>query len=182
MANIVFLPGFSGLPPRTYNPLLHSLAQDHNVVSIKYKIFGFGDMRLTANRVEHVLEDNFSGQSVCLVGHSMGGLVARCVDPGLYDSFVTLGSPHNGVQRAFRGLYDLRTFPIRSVQQMSPDSDFVKNLPLRAEKPQLHISGEWDLIVPPGSIKLETKKAPRATHLGLLTSSYVLEEIKKFLS
>ncbi len=87
------------------------------------------DVRETAARfgsyVEKVCDETGSDQ-VYVVGHSLGGLIARyyaqCIDPSdRVRTLVTLGSPHHGTHAA-------RFFPHRLVRQLRPDSDLIREL------------------------------------------------------
>lgn len=67
------------------------------------------DVRVTSNRLEEyvrktVLKDR-SDTKVDLVGHSLGGLVARFSaqrSPDLVNTLITVGTPHNGAVDAYR--------------------------------------------------------------------------------
>jgi predicted alpha/beta hydrolase family esterase len=87
------------------------------------------DVRETAERfgafVEAVIEETGSDQ-VYVVGHSLGGLIARyyaqCLDESdRIHTLVTLGSPHHGTRAA-------RFSPHKLIRQLRPDSDLITEL------------------------------------------------------
>lgn len=96
-------------------------------------------------------EHSSKGESVDLVGHSMGGLIARAAVAGfrhdptwppalLVEDVVTLGTPHLGTRGGFlRCHYDLQC------RQMYPGSDFLKWLNQYAN-PQAGLGTDWTLI------------------------------------
>jgi triacylglycerol esterase/lipase EstA (alpha/beta hydrolase family) len=97
------------------------------------RAFSYGphttDVRETAARlgafVEELCEETGSDQ-VYVVGHSLGGLIARyyaqCLDRSdRVHTLVTLGTPHHGTHAA-------RLLPHRLVRQLCPDSDLIAEL------------------------------------------------------
>ncbi len=98
------------------------------VVTVNYSSLT-GDIRVLADRlatlVEQVCEDT-GYERVHVVGHSMGGLVARYYVQRLggdqrVHTLVTLGSPHEGTLPAF-------ALPHPLVRQLRPGSDVVREL------------------------------------------------------
>jgi hypothetical protein len=98
------------------------------VVTVNYSSIT-GDIRLLADRlgtlVEQVCEET-GYERVHVVGHSMGGLVARYYVQRLggderVHTLVTLGSPHDGTMPAF-------VIPHPLVRQLRPGSDVVREL------------------------------------------------------
>ena len=88
-----------------------------------------GDVRETAARfgtfVEEVCEETGSDR-VYVVGHSLGGLIARYyvqrIDPAdRVHTLVTLGTPHHGTHAA-------RLLPVGLVRQLRPESDLIAEL------------------------------------------------------
>lgn len=187
---IVYLPGYSGMPPAKLNPLLRRFSQEgFDTLSINYKNFGRGDITDTAkrvNRVIHPLKGKYDW--ITLIGHSMGGLVARkmlCQDISVADSLITLGSPHRGTQAASRPFWWLGG---KAVGQMQSASKFLAYLGW-PQKPTLTVTAKWDVLVPDGSWPLlsEYEKAHVSNiqvpggHLGLILSSRVFGEIYSWL-
>lgn len=87
------------------------------------------DIRTVARRLADLIEDvvrETGYERVHIVGHSMGGLVARYYVQRLggderVHTLVTLGTPHGGSSPA-------RLFPIPVSQQMKPGSDVIREL------------------------------------------------------
>lgn len=194
MSNLViFCPGYSGLPPKKLNPLLYRFHREGwKTVSVNYRNFGRGDITSTAERVVHVANlyrKDFD--HVALIGHSMGGLVARkalLMDSTIGDSLVTLGSPHRGTQAANTAFWWLGGW---SVGQMKPDSRFLTHLNYPTT-PTLTVTGTKDLLVKDGSIGVRVLSARAArgkeiqdvtnlelpnTHMGLITNPRVFGEV-----
>jgi hypothetical protein len=98
------------------------------VVSVNYSSLT-GDIRLLASRLDEVVEQvchDTGYERVHVVGHSMGGLVARYYVQRLggderVHTLVTLGTPHDGTQMAY-------ALPHPLVRQLRPGSDLVEEL------------------------------------------------------
>jgi hypothetical protein len=97
-----------------------------------------------------LLIEEFDGQAVDIVAHSMGGLVVRDAldDQGpqlTVDEVVTLGSPHAGASSA--NLINLVTFGtcalIRQCADMTSGSSFLSGL---EHNPQSSIPTRWTLV------------------------------------
>lgn len=106
----------------------------------------FGDQ--LATRIEEILRDT-GASSVLLVGHSMGGLVARAYlrrhGAGRVAQLVTIGTPHHGSVLA-------GGFPGRCLAQMRPDSSWLRALnasPLPRDVPIVSIWSRHDSMVAP---------------------------------
>jgi hypothetical protein len=124
--------------------LIHGIADNRSIFAVLrrglrrrgfgcIRSFSYGphttDVRETALRfgafVETVCDQTGSDQ-VYVVGHSLGGLIARyyaqCIDDSeRVHTLVTLGSPHHGTHAA-------RFFPHKLVRQLRPDSDLIAEL------------------------------------------------------
>lgn len=148
-----------------------------------------GDLDEIAQQLAPVVErlvGNARQDSCVLIGHSVGGLVARQYvqeldGDQLVDTVVTLGTPHRGTYSAYCGLG-------RILEQCRPDSDYLRRLEGSA-RPGLArwISYYSDLdfmITPAVSAKL-SHPALGATnvrvrdigHLSLLLSRSVLTDL-----
>lgn len=167
--------GFSYVHTMNYNPLtadLQALAER------------LGD------EVRHVL-DATGAEQVQLVGHSMGGIVARAYVQ-LYggeehvDTVITLGSPHRGTHTAHLGVGP-------AARQLRPGSAFLRTLEESARPgPVRWISYYSDLdamVLPSSSAKLVhpalkavNVRTPDTGHLSLLVSGEVLRGIVAHLS
>ena len=98
------------------------------IVTVNYSSIS-GDIRLLADRLGEIVEqvcEETGFERVHVVGHSMGGLVARYYVQRLggderVHTLVTLGSPHQGTIPAY-------ALPHPLVRQLRPGSDVVREL------------------------------------------------------
>jgi pimeloyl-ACP methyl ester carboxylesterase len=100
----------------------------HRVLTVNYSPLT-GDVRLAATglatRVEQICEET-GFERIHVIGHSMGGLIARYYVQRLggdqrVHTLVTLGTPHGGTRAA-------RLVPHRLGRQLCPGSDLVEEL------------------------------------------------------
>lgn len=114
------------------------------------------------------LRDHNPGESVVLVGHSAGGVVARLAlvrfGPGPVTTLITIASPHLGTPRALQGL---------DVIQDSGPFEIIKKLVGGKEYRQVKKSGGtlWDLAPPrPGNLLfwLNTQEHPELRYLSVI--------------
>ena len=135
--------------------------------------------------VEHVI-GHATANSCVLIGHSMGGLVARqyVQELGgheLVDTVITLGTPHRGTYSAWLGVG-------RAAEQCRPGSDYLAQLE-RTSRPGLarwiSYYSDLDLMITPAvSAKLLTPALDATNvrirdigHLSLLMSRSVLADL-----
>jgi pimeloyl-ACP methyl ester carboxylesterase len=126
------------------------------------RTFSYGphttDVRETAARFGEYVEalcDETGSDQVYVVGHSLGGLIARyyaqCLDTEeRVHTLVTLGSPHHGTHAA-------RLLPHRLVRQLRPGSDLMTELdrPSRCRTRFVCFHSDVDhLIVPADNARL----------------------------
>ena len=98
------------------------------IVNVNYSSI-FGDIRVLADRLGTIVEEvcaETGYERVHVVGHSMGGLVARYYVQRLggderVHTLVTLGTPHAGTMPAY-------TMPHPLVRQLRPGSDVIREL------------------------------------------------------
>jgi triacylglycerol lipase len=122
------------------------------------------DVRLAATqlatRVESICEDT-GFERIHLIGHSMGGLIARYYVQRLggderVHTLVTLGTPHEGTLPAY-------LVPARLARQLRPDSDLIEELRRPAPGCRTRFVGVWSdldqMIVP--------RRAARVDHPDL---------------
>jgi hypothetical protein len=128
------------------------------VVTVNYSSLT-GDIRLLADRlgtlVEQVCEET-GYERVHVIGHSMGGLVARYYVQRLggderVHTLVTLGSPHEGTIPAF-------ALPHPLVRQLRPGSDVIRELQAPAPGCRTRFVAVWSdldqMIAPKRSAKI----------------------------
>ncbi len=116
---------------------------------------------------------------VVLVGHSMGGLVARAYlarrGPDRVAALITTATPHHGSKLARLGLG-------RDARQMEPGSAWLRALNSRPPPVPTHSiwSARDEFVVPPDSARLEGARETMLAlpgHFGLLEAPEVLEAV-----
>jgi triacylglycerol lipase len=134
-----------------------------------------GDIRVAARELGHHVERicaSTGADRVHIVGHSLGGLMARYYVQRLggdarVDTLVTLGTPHRG------SLIAHFLPPTRVPQQLCPGSDLVRELDEPAPGCRTHVVAVWSkqdqLIIP--------QSAARLDHPDLDVSEVVLEHV-----
>ncbi|MDJ0943291.1 MAG: alpha/beta fold hydrolase [Kiloniellales bacterium] len=140
-----------------------------------------GDIEVLAEglaaRVRSLLAETGADQ-VALVGHSMGGLVARAYlrrhGDGRVAKLITLGTPHHGTELARIGLG-------RNARQMEPESAWLRKLAETEPLPVPALS-VWSVrdnyVMPQDSSRLAGAREialPSLGHLSMLFSPKVLE-------
>jgi triacylglycerol lipase len=118
------------------------------------------DVRQVARRLSDLVEktcEETGYEKVHVVGHSLGGLIARYYVQRLggdarVHTLCTLGSPHAGTHTA-------RLLPSKLVRQLRPGSDLLEELREPAASVQTRFLAFWsdldELIVPKRSARLE---------------------------
>jgi triacylglycerol lipase len=131
----------------------------HRVLSLNYSV-RTGDVRAAAERlsahVEGICADT-GFERIHVIGHSMGGLIARyyvqCLggDDRVH-TLVTLGSPHGGTATAY-------LVPHRLGRQLRPGSDIVAELAAPAAQCRTRFLAVWSdldqMIVPKGHARID---------------------------
>lgn len=111
--------------------------------------------RLAAHVEQLCLETGY--QRIHVVGHSLGGLIARFFVQRLggdsrVHTLVTLGTPHSGTSPA-------RFLPLRLARQLRPDSDVVAELAAPAPSCRTRFVAFWSdldqMIIPRASARLD---------------------------
>lgn len=191
---VILLPGAFGQELVYWNVWEYLLEKDgFHVYPTSFPRFTMSDLtmsaKLLADKVQEVkaVEDV---ERVVLVGHSMGGLIARHyltrLEGHLHVSrLVCLGVPHHGTWFG-------ATAPIlRSTRQVMPGSDFLTELN-EADRghgnvPILNIWSPYDgVVIPARSSLLErpgvvNRALPFAGHWGLLVSRRAYRWVKEAL-
>ena len=140
--------------------------------------------------VERVL-DATGADRVMIVGHSMGGIVARYYVQELggedtVDTVVTLGSPHRGTYASYVGLG-------RATAQLRPGSSMMRRLESSARPGPVRWIAYWSdldvFVTPIGNAKLEhtalqahNVRVRDTGHLSLLASGWVLKDVLAHLT
>ncbi len=150
----------------------------------------FGDVTKYAeqvrDRVERILRST-GHEKVDLIGHSMGGIVARYYIEVLggtskVERCVTIGSPHHGTYAAI--------LPVTKVaRQLRPGSDFLAELNASEGKNTgtryCSVYSEWDeVIFPAENSRLRGAENVRLSghgHMSPILSRRVAEKISQFL-
>ena len=163
------------------------------VLTLNYSPFTH-DVRRAAARLEDLVQrtcEETGYERVHVVGHSLGGLIARYYVQRLggdarVHTLVTLGSPHAGTHAA-------RLLPTALVRQLRPGSDLLQELAAPAPGCRTRVVSYWSdldaLIVPKRSARLEHPDlAVRNVlvrgvgHMSLAISGQVVHEITRLLA
>jgi triacylglycerol lipase len=131
----------------------------HRVLSLNYSV-RTGDVRQAAERLSAHIEGicaDTGFERIHVIGHSMGGLIARyyvqCLggDQRVH-TLVTLGSPHGGTATAF-------LVPHRLGRQLRPGSDVVTELAAPAPDCRTRFLSVWSdldqMIVPKANARID---------------------------
>ena len=130
----------------------------------RLRTFAYGpaalDVRTTAVRLAGVIEalcEETGHERIHVVGHSLGGLIARYYVQRLggdahVDTLITLGSPHSGTHAA-------RLLPMPLLKQLRPGSDLMRELALPAPGCSTGFVAYWSeldqFIVPRHNARLD---------------------------
>ena len=160
--DVLLIQGF-GTGPLTVDCLAQSLSDDHGLDCCVPRLGGLlgylqtRDVRSAGQQLADFLRSLPPGQQPWLIGHSIGGMIARdAVQRGGAASrvagVVTIGSPHQGTPVAVGGLLIGLGFISRAPWQMLPWSGTVRGLNALPWPQDLHltaISSSSDLFCPP---------------------------------
>ena len=140
--------------------------------------------------VERVLQATGASR-VMIVGHSMGGIVARYYVQELggedtVDTVVTLGSPHQGTFASYVGLGS-------ATAQLRPQSELLTRLDASARPGPVRWIAYWSdldvFVAPIGNARLEhpalaahNVRVRDTGHLSLLASGFVLKDVLAHLT
>lgn len=138
-----------------------------------------------AIKFREYLRQHVKGGRIDLVGHSMGGVVARTYLQLLggarrVDCCVSLGSPHQGTYNAY-------WIPNKVGDQLRPDSELIRRLndtQSVADRVQFFsvIGGSDNIILPRVFARFNQDiHVPDVGHLGLLMSPRVMAEVARCL-
>ena len=129
-----------------------------------------------------------AGQSINLIGFSMGGIVTRYFIQYLNQEYrikhlITIASPHHGTVLA-------HLLNIKSCQQLRPKSDFLNALNTDYEKlKDIKVTSIWahydSMIIPNNSSRLQLGNEiilPYGIHFIMPMTKVVIKEVEKTLS
>ncbi len=155
--------------------LVHGLVDNRSIFTLLRRALhrrGFGqvltlnyspftqDVRAAASRLARLVErtcEQTGYERVHVVGHSLGGLVARYYVQQMggdarVHTLVTLGSPHSGTHAAY-------LLPQRLVRQLRPGSELMRELAAPVESCRTRFVSYWSdldqLVVPQRSARLD---------------------------
>ncbi len=167
--------GFRSVHGLNYNPLRHDVPELAELLAIE---------------VDRVRAAAGSDQ-VMLVGHSMGGIVARYytqlrADAGVVDTVITLGTPHRGTYTAWLG-------PGPAARDLHPSSAVMRRLQETARPTStrwIAFAADLDAMVTPAASGRLSHPALAATnlalrdtgHLSLLMSGEVIRGVVDYLA
>jgi hypothetical protein len=189
--------------------LVHGLVDNRSIFTLLRRALqrrGFGrvltlnyspftqDVRTAAARLERLVErtcEQTGYERVHVVGHSLGGLVARYYVQRMggdarVHTLVTLGSPHAGTHAAY-------LLPQRLVRQLRPGSDLMRDLAEPVTACRTRFVSYWSdldqLIVPKRSARLDHPDLQVRNvllrgvgHMSLPISGRVVHEIAMLLA
>jgi triacylglycerol lipase len=191
---VILLPGAFGQELIYWNAWQYFLERDgFHVYLASFPRFTFHDLRVSARHLEQKVEEVLAvegAERAALVGHSMGGLIARWYVKFLggaprVSRLCCLGVPHHGTWTA-------ATAPVLTgTRQILPGSPFLEELNDPASDhggvPILNVWSRWDGIVVPSESALlespgvENVAVPLAGHWGLLVSRKAYRAVKAAL-
>jgi triacylglycerol lipase len=152
--------------------------------------YGIACLTELAQQVDDYIKTNFPDeQPIDLVGFSMGGVVTRYYLQRLggikkVQRYVSISAPNNGTLMAY-GL------PLKGVQQMCPNSEFLQNLNRDHHKllQQINVTVIWTpydfMIVPAKSSQMGIgieKQFPVLFHAWMVADQRVLNAVTEALS
>jgi pimeloyl-ACP methyl ester carboxylesterase len=141
-------------------------------------------------RIERICADT-GYERVHVVGHSLGGLIARYYVQRLggdhrVDTLVTLGAPHHGTQLA-------RLFPVLVTRQLRPGSRLMSDLATPVTNCRTRFVSVWsdrdEVVVPPHNGELRHPdlnatgvRVHAVGHLSLLVDSRAVQAVVRALA
>ncbi len=150
---------------------------------------GTADLRNLAQQLKVYIENKFEdAEKIILIGFSMGGLVTRYYLQRLNGiqkthKYITISAPNNGTNTA-------HLLPLKGIEQMRPDSDFLLDLNRDVNEilnkiETLCLWTPFDvMIIPPKSSVMGVGKDvnfPVLIHRWMLEDNRVLQEIINFI-
>jgi len=141
--------------------------------------------RLIDTKIEKLYKKYHFRGRLTIIGHSKGGLIGhyyvkRLKGAKRVKKFVTLGTPHNGTPWALIAALTPLRWILKSLKQMSPNSEFVsglKKIPFPKELKVYSIYSRDDTVCPFPMAVLD--EAPNVKNIEVLSVSHSELLIKK---
>ncbi len=163
---VLLVPGYGGDTSDLLTLEQALKAQGRSTILVEYTGDGTGDLRDQAKKLDQAvtqaLQNKPQSQTVDVVGYSAGGIIARYWADKMGGAIklraaVTLGSPHNGTNLAGLGAVLFPQLCPLGCQQLTPNSEFLRELPELTPGPTW--TSIWttndEVVTPPESAKLD---------------------------
>jgi triacylglycerol lipase len=143
-ACVVFAHGFMA-GAAVMDPLRRSVSHNLGLDTVAFEYGPLASFERTAKRLASVARMASAGRPLVLVGHSLGGLLARhavefeSLSPAL---LLSIATPHRGTERATR-------LPGSLGRALRPGSDILTKLPNTSSVPHVSIVAGADTVVVP---------------------------------
>jgi pimeloyl-ACP methyl ester carboxylesterase len=121
---VVFIHGYFGSGGAFYPMASHLASLGLAPRQLQYNYLPSGSVAEHADRLAERIHRAHPDGPVCVVSHSLGGLIARYyaqVLGGRIDGLVTIGTPHRGTSLA-------RGWPMQLAKELSPNSQLLRTL------------------------------------------------------
>ena len=121
---VVFIHGYFGSGGAFYPMASHLASLGLAPRQLQYNYLPSGSVAEHAEQLAERIHQAHPDGPVCLVAHSLGGLISRYyaqVLGGRVDALVTIGTPHRGTALA-------RGWPMRLARELSPGSQLLRTL------------------------------------------------------
>lgn len=136
-------------------------------------------------KVERLYKKHHFRGKLTILGHSKGGLIGHYYIKKLgghnrVKSLITLGSPHNGNPWAMIASFTPVSWVCKSLKQMSPISNFIKDLKKTPFPPNVKVYSIYskdDTVCPyPISVLCETKEVKNIEVFGISHSEFLIKK------
>ena len=197
-ASVLFIQG-AGLHGAGWEPQVSELSTSYTCATFDNRGMGRSQPHVGALTIEQMaadavaIMDALGWESAHVVGHSMGGLIARYYVKRLggdryVRSLVTLGTPHHGSPMAIPGILTLGAFS-RAIWQLAPMSPFIRRLkqgPFPPSTKLVSVYSKADRICPYPTCMLEVTDANiknilldgEISHRDLLTKKSIYDIVR----
>lgn len=131
-----------GLPAAVYHSITSSSSRAHVYAPDQC---GVGSLDSYADEAVRLVDERYRGERIVLVGHSLGGLIARMVArriPSQVAKVITLGTPHKGI------IEWAALTPFQSLRDMARGSRTIEALEADDPVDVTSMGSILDLLVP----------------------------------